>query len=158
MERLIAIFGMIIGVIGFYFVVSNINSIISNSIKRNMNFTSKITLLSNLRDKYKLKPKFYKMVRESLINEDYKEDITNFTPMLNKFPRYLQRELKYNMYLKIFGNFNLLRRLEKNILNAIGDKVKQVHFQESKHNKTKLSTKETTLPKTCTSSKKVMSL
>lgn len=128
---------MIIGVIGFYFVVSNINSIISNSIKMNMKFTSKITLLTQLRDKYKLKPRFFKMVRESLIKEDYKEDIQNFQSMFLKFPKYLRRELKYKMYLKVFGNFSLLRRLEKNILNAIGDKVKQVHFHESRPDQTR---------------------
>jgi hypothetical protein len=125
---------MIIGVIGFYFVVSNINSIISNSIKNNMNFTAKITQLDKIRTRYKLNPNFFKMVRQSLIKKDYIQDIDNFKPMFNKFPNYLREELKYKMYLKMFGNFRILLRLEKHVLNKIGDCVKKVHFHESTFN------------------------
>ena len=125
---------MIIGVIGFYFVVSNINSIISSSIRINMAFTAKITQLSKLNKKYKLDPELFKMVRSSLINEDYKRDISNFKPMFKKFPKYLRKELKYEMYKKVFGNFRILLGLQKKVLNSIGDHVTPLNFQESNIN------------------------
>lgn len=132
LEKSIAIFAMIIGVIGFYYVVSNINSIISSSIRINMAFSSKIMLLDKLNKKYKLDPVFFKMVRRSLIQEDYKRDISNFKPMFQKFPKYLRRDLKYEMYKKVFGKFKILLGLGKKVLNTIGDHVKNLHFQESK--------------------------
>ena len=97
-----------------------------------MNFTAKITLLDRLRNKYQFNPRFFKMVRHSLIKEDYILDLDNFKPMFNKFPKYLRKELKYKMYLKMFGNFRILLQLEKNALNKIGDCVKKSHFHESK--------------------------
>ena len=98
-----------------------------------MRFSLKNTLLDKLNKKYKLDPIFFKMVRKSLIQEDYKRDISNFKPMFKKFPKYLRRELKYQMYLTVFGNFKILLGLEKKILNTIGDHIKSLHFQESKN-------------------------
>ena len=112
-----------------------------------MNFTSKITLLDQLKKRYQLNPKFFKMVRRSLIKEDYILDLDNFKPMFNKFPKYLRKELKYKMYLKMFGNFRILLQLEKSALNKIGDSIKKMHLLESKYNKTKPYIKKTTLLK-----------
>lgn len=145
---------MIIGVIGFYFVVSNINSIISNTIKINMSFTSKISLLNKLKNKYNLDIRFYKMIRSSLIKEDYKRDVENFKPMFQKFPEYLRKELKYQMYLKVFGNFKVLLKLDKNVLNKIGDCSIKLQFQESGTDQTKSFTRRTTRPKRSTSSRR----
>lgn len=148
---------MIIGVIGFYFVVSNINSIISNTIKINMNFTAKISLLDKLQAKYKLNQRFYRMIRKSLIKEDYKRDVESFKPMFRKFPKYLRRELKYQMYLKVFGNFKILLKLDKNVLNKIGDCSAKLHFQKSGPDQIKPFTRRTTPPRRSTSSKRATS-
>ena len=132
LERVIVIFAIIIGVIGFYFVVSNINSIISNSIKKNKNFTICMTKLEKLKKKYDIDEKIYKLAKRALIKEDFKKEVFDFIPMMVSFPKSLKKKLKYDMYINMFGGFRFLKDLPMETVISIGNKMKEVVYQKSK--------------------------
>ena len=126
LERVIVIFAIIIGVIGFYFVVSNINSIISNSIKKNKNFSICMTKLEKLKKKYNIDEKIYKLAKRALIKEDFKKEVFDFVPMMISFPKSLKKKLKYDMYINMFGGFRFLKDLPMETVISIGNKMKEV--------------------------------
>lgn len=123
---------MIIGVIGFYFVVSAITSYISDSINKTSNFAIRIENLRKLRKKYRLSDDLYRIGMASLIKNDISKDRSNFTEMLGKFPKTLKRELKYQMYSSLLKNFPVFKNLRMKMLNTIGDHLKKVQIKESR--------------------------
>ena len=94
-----------------------------------------LTILDKLKNRFTFNTAFYKMVRNCLINEEYKKNIHNFTPLIDSFPKLLKKDLKYTMYINILGNFRILKHLDKKIINTIGDNVKEVTYPESESDK-----------------------
>lgn len=122
---------MIIGVIGFYFVVSNINSIISNTIKKNKNFTICMTKLEKLKKKYKIGDEIYRLAKRAIIKEEHKHEILNYIPLIKTFPKSLKKKLKYEMYINILGGFRFLKDLGMPAVISIGNKIKEVNYEKS---------------------------
>lgn len=126
---------MIIGVIGFYFVISNINSITSNSINQQRLISLQKSFLYKIHEEKKLKPQIFKIINKQIENaHDFKKRRT-VTEFLNIFPKVLKRELKYTFYKNyLFGNFQFLKNFEKKIINSIGDHMIQVNFTKCNSN------------------------
>jgi hypothetical protein len=134
LERSIAIFGMIIGVTSFYFVISDINTIISNSVEKGMKFSFCMAKLEKIQKKYLLSNSVYKKARMSIFNSKPSTDASWKKWFLDQFPMYLQNELKYHIYSKMFSCFEWTSKLTSKTLNLLGDSIREVEFEESKIN------------------------
>ena len=124
---------MLIGVVDFYFVLSNINSIISSTIKKDIEFAAKQTMLEKIQKKYMMDPKIYKNAKISLYEEEYRRDTFDLSPFFEKFPKSLREDLKFHVYSKLLFNFPFFRNLESEIINTIGDYLKESTFNKSKN-------------------------
>jgi hypothetical protein len=123
---------MIIGVIGFYFIISALNAYISDSMNKRAELSMKIYNLKELKQKYRLSDDTYQIGINSLAQNDIAKDKSNFTMMLEKFPKSLKRELKYQMYLSILKNFEFIKTLKMKLVIAIGESLQKVRIKESK--------------------------
>lgn len=131
MERVIAIFSMIIGVIVFYFVVSDINTIISNSVAKEIQVSACMTKLEKIKKKYPISSNMYKAAKLSLFNKNL-NNLVNTKGFLGHFPRSFENELKYHMYSKKFELFNWTQNVPSNFLGRLGDEIREVELEESK--------------------------
>lgn len=124
---------MIIGVIGFYFVVSNINSIISNSIKKQSLISLKKSFLYKINEKKKFKPKILEMISKQI--DDYNEfhEWKEVKKFLNVFPKVYKRDLKYAFYKNLLRDFQFLKSFNKKIINSVGDCMTELSFYKSNH-------------------------
>jgi hypothetical protein len=134
LEKSIAIFGILIGVVGFYFVISSINSVISERLHKNATFTNHINSLMKLKKKKGISEELYRVAISSIFRKDYKRNINNFNDMLNKFPKSLKKELKYKMNIHIFKNFKFVQKLSKKIVNTLGKHIKKIHIKKGNIN------------------------
>jgi hypothetical protein len=131
MERVIAIFSMIIGVTAFYFVVSDINTIISNSVAKEIQVSACMTKLDKIKKMYPISSDMYKAAKLSLFNKNGKQ-LINTKGFLEHFPRSFGNELKFHMYSKKFELFKWTRDLPPIFLGRLGDVIREVELEESK--------------------------
>lgn len=122
---------MLILVVDFYFVLSNINSIISSTIKKDIEFAAKLSMLEKIEKKYALLPQTYKVAKMSLYEEEYRRDSFDLIPFFGKFPKSLRTDLKYHVYSKLLSSFPFFQNLESEIINSIGDCLKECTFDRS---------------------------
>jgi hypothetical protein len=123
---------MLIGVVDFYFVLSNINSIISSTLKMDIEFASKLSMLEKIQKKYTLLPKTYKNAKVCLYEEEYRRDSFDLIPFFEKFPKSLRGDLKFHVYSKLLHNFPFFENLASEIINSIGDCLKESSFKKSR--------------------------
>lgn len=119
---------MIMGVIGFYFVLSDINSIISSTLQSEYNFSSRVTMLEKIQEKYKMDYKVYIQAKRTLFEEERETRVFNIQPFVERFPKFLQLELKYSIYSRDFKNFGVFNYVDPLILAYLGDAVTRVHI------------------------------
>jgi hypothetical protein len=131
---------MIIGVTAFYFVISDINTIISNSVEKRMKFSNCMTKLAKIQEKYTLSSTVLQKARKSIIDSKPCSKMSWQKWFLDQFPMSLQNDLKYHIYSKMFSYFEWSNRLSIKTLNLLGDSVREVEFDESKAHKIPLYT------------------
>lgn len=129
LERVLVTFGIIMGVIGFYFVLSDINSVISTALKEDMNFSSRVTMLEKIQEKYQMNNKVYFKAKRTLFQEENQKGDIELRPFFQQFPRSLRQDLKYSVYSKNFELFAFTKYTEPLILNEIGDCMKRQTFR-----------------------------
>jgi hypothetical protein len=122
---------MIIGVIGFYFIISAINSYISESIKNKSDLSLNISKLYELKKEYQLSENSFQIVQNSLFQNDVVKDKWNFTEMLNQFPKSLKEELKYKMHMSLLDNFEFIKDLKWKLVIELGESFKIIKYKES---------------------------
>lgn len=142
---------MIIGVISFYFVISDINTIISNSVAKGMKLSSRLTKLEKIRQQYILSPQLCQKARVSIFQPRAFSEESSQDWFLAQFPKSLQNQLKFHIYSKLFSFFDWTLSLSPTTLSLLGDVVHQVQFEESGADQTLPCTSRTTLPRTSTS-------
>ena len=135
MERVIAIFGMIFGVIGFSFIIGSITNVISETHIKNATFTKYMKSLRKLKIKKVISYKLHQKVLKSLLRRDYINKISNTNEMLGKFPKYLKKELKYQMNKHKLKHFHFIHKFSKSIINSIGPFFKKTQFYKGNYNK-----------------------
>lgn len=134
---MIAIFGMIIGVIAFYFVVGDINTIISNSVVKGIQVSACMTKLEKIKKKYPISEKMYNDAKIALFNKSSK-GLNNVKTFLEHFPRSYQNKLKFHMYSKMFEHFKWLHNLSPNFLSRLGDDTREINLEEGMYYKAPL--------------------
>lgn len=120
-----------VGVVGFYFVIGAITSIISNSIAKHTAFNNHINSLRKLKKKHGISENLYCIALQSILRKDYKRKRENFADFIAKFPKTLKTELKHQMYRSIFRRIGLAAKLSAKNLIAVGDCIRQVRVRKS---------------------------
>ena len=120
---------MIIGVVGFYFLLSDINSIISNTIHKEIQFSARLAMLERVNNSYKLTEKTYKEAKQSLfeVEKRVKFDLEVF---YNQFPVILKEKLKYHVYSSMLNRFPIFHKLKPEQINHIGDSLQSETFEK----------------------------
>lgn len=106
---------------GFYFVLSNINAVVSNAIQKDIVFSSKLSMLEKIQTKYILTEGVYKDAKISLYEDEFKVQPLDLDSFFCKFPSSIREDLKYNVNFKKLSMFPLLQDLDRSIMNTLGD-------------------------------------
>ena len=93
-----------------------------------------MTKLEKIQKKYMLSSGVYQKARMSIFKSKHSTHASWRKWFLDQFPMYLQNELKYHIYSKMFSFFDWNNQLTFNTLNLLGDAVKEVDFEESSCN------------------------
>lgn len=126
-------FAMVIGVVGFYFVVSDINTIITNSILKNSKLTKKYTLLLKIQEQYEIDKYYIEKAQKALLKKkEIEKDFLEWKDFINYFPEIYSKYLKYEIYISKFKNFKNISKMKKRELNILGDKITEIHISSSK--------------------------
>ena len=139
---------MIIGVVSFYFVVSDINTIISNSVAKGIKVSSCMVKLEKIKELYPVSQKVYSQAKKSLFGKQPLDLARDRRRFLDHFPKSFQNDLKFHIYSKQFKDFPWVPQLGLSVLGMLGDAVREVDFEESKRDQTPKCTSRTTLPRT----------
>jgi len=133
---------MVVGVVGFYFLLSDINAVISEALNKEARFSAKLSMLEKVNIRYKLSPDTYKEARASLFRlaDRTKLDLLFF---YGCFPTHIREELKHAQYSAELAQFPLFRKLKPEQLNRIGDALQLEVFEESRLDQTSSSSKRT---------------
>ena len=132
LERVIVILAMISGVMGFYFVLSNINTVVSSTVRKDIEFAARLSMLEKIKKKYSISAKLYKEAKVSLYEDEYKPIEVNLKPFFIKFHITLRENLKYFMNLKKLNSFRMFDNLDRSIVNSLGKCIKSVKYEPSK--------------------------
>jgi hypothetical protein len=132
LERIIVIFAMISGVMGFYFVLSDINAVVSNAIRKDIEFSAKLSMLEKIQAKYTLTQGVYKDAKISLYEDEFKVIVLDLEPFFKKFPSSIREDLKYNVNSKKLKMFPLFWDLDRSIMNTLGDCLTETVIEPSK--------------------------
>ena len=121
---------MIIGVFGFFILLSDIHSIVSNKVKKKIHISSKLCILKKLNSTIHLTEGTYKKAKSSLYNrtEAKKFDLQIF---YSHFPVRIQKDLKFHVHSLLFRQFQLFNNLSKEQINRIGDSLNYETFKKS---------------------------
>lgn len=120
-----AIFIMLVGVNMFYFLVSNINSIISESIAEERLLNHKYNLLFKLMSKYQISGDLVKGAKNSIDNNSSDFKLKTFS---REFNDTIRRELDYSYFWPVLGKFSSLKYLRQDIFSTIGMNLKKVNY------------------------------
>ena len=121
---------MVIGVVGFYFLLSDINSIISNTVKKEILFSSKLAMLEKVHISYNLADKTYKEAKLSLYKQVDKENF-DLDGFYSQFPIFIREELKFHVYSIMLKPFLIFQKLKMDQINRIGDSLQIETFDKS---------------------------
>lgn len=152
LERVIVIVAMTVGVMGFYFVLSDINAVVSNAIRKDIEFSARLSMLEKIQIKYQLKQDIYKNAKMCLYEDEFKTVELDYDFFYSKFPISLREDLKFHVNSQKLANFALFKDLDRKVMNRLCDCLKEIEFEPSKPHQTKSFTTRTTPPKTSSSS------
>lgn len=121
---------MFVGVVGFYFLLSDINSIISSTVLKEMQFSTKLDMLETVNKNYQLHRATYREARESLyrLSEQDEFDLKTF---YSHFPFHLKEDLKFHVYSQMLSQFPLFHKLDADQINRICDSLQLETFEQS---------------------------
>ena len=119
---------MLIGVNLFYFLVSNITSIISTNITKQNLLKQKLRILFGLMIQYNLPIDLIKRAKHSIDEQKNKVDLKKFS---EQFGEKIKKDLDYYYFFPILKRFSCLKYLRKDILSNIGNKLRKASFNKS---------------------------
>ena len=128
---------MTVGVMGFYFVLSDIHAVVSNAIRKDIEFSSRLSMLEKIQIKYKLNPGVYKKAKMSLYMDEFKVATLDYDFLFSKFPTSLRQDLKFHVNSQKLRPFPLFKNLERKSMNILADALMEMEFDASKHNQIK---------------------
>ena len=131
MERLITIVVMLLGVVSFTFVVSNINSIISQNKKKVKLKSKNLICLENIQRDHKLSDHMISMIKKEIKRTQDIVSLEQFKEMILKFPKKMQDELFLGMFHKSLTSINMFKSLPNEVLILLGKSLKSVIYMPS---------------------------
>lgn len=143
---------MTVGVMGFYFVLSDINAVVSNAIRKDIEFSARLSMLEKIQIKYQLQPQIYKNAKMSLYEDEFRVDTLDFDFFYSKFPISLREDLKFHVNSQKLSQFCIFKDLDRKIMNRLSECLQEMEFEPSKPDQTKSFTTRTTRPRTSSSS------
>lgn len=135
---------------GFYFVLSNINAVVSSTIRKDVEFAARLSMLEKVKKKYGLVEKTYKGAKVSLYESERTDLDFDLQPFFRRFPSSLREDLKFHLNVRKLGSFDIFRNLERSVINTLGDCLKELRVPPSRPNQIRPCTLKTTPPKTYT--------
>ena len=131
MERVIAIFAMIMGVISFTFVVSNINSIISQQKKKQAHQQKNLMYLNRIHEKHGLSKELIKTTKNIIFKNIQVCRIENVDDFFKVYPKSIKTELQLSMYKENMSQIEFFQDLPDEIMITIGRALKPISFTPS---------------------------
>lgn len=120
---------IIIGVNMFYFLVSSINTNISNREIHSKETQKKLFLLYNQMKKFKIPLGIIKRAQKAILSGKRRLADVNLFPA--NFKKSIRVELEYFRYLPILKEFQIFKFLRKDILATLGKHLTEASFHES---------------------------
>jgi hypothetical protein len=122
---------MILGVISFTFVVSNINTILSQSNKKNKKKGKCLIYLEQIRKKYNLSKEAVNMVKNEVV-----KGIKDFSPEdVDKIPKYFPPKIKTELYLSMYKDklkkIKIFKPLSDDVLITLGHAITPIIYTPS---------------------------
>ena len=112
---------MVMGVITFYYMISSINSLITNDIMKGKSENKNLSTLFKIMTEYKLPTDLVKKAKASIFIKD--KNKYNLKDFNNNFKKALRIELSYFIHYPILKNFSFMNCLRKNILTSVGKQL-----------------------------------
>lgn len=124
---------MFFGVISYTFLVSHINSFLTNKTNLLKKRGKGVLFLEKLQKTYQFSQPLYKMalnlIKKSNLNDENKID--NLDYFLNFFPKNLKNELEIYMYESQVNAINMFKGLPNDIIIQIGQTLTPVIYTQS---------------------------
>lgn len=121
---------IIIGVNMFYFLVSSINTNISNKANKEKTKDKKLNLLYTHMKKFKIPIDIIKKAKKAIISG--KETNYNINKFPENFKKSIKIELEFYRYIPLLKEFNIFRFLRKDILATLGKNLTEINYRPSK--------------------------
>jgi hypothetical protein len=111
---------MMFGVMGFYFVLSDINAVVSDTVRKDIEFSARLSMLEKVQKKYDLTYDVYKEAKMSLYEDEFKTPTLDLKSFYSKFPTFLRVDLKFRVNSIKLKNFPIFKNLDRSIVNILG--------------------------------------
>lgn len=120
---------MLFGVISFTFVVSNINSILSEQYQKRSELEKNIIFLDKLQKKYTFSEELFnvskKQIKMKMKSNTIIDDMEAF---LKIFPKKLRNELEISMYGEDLNKIKIFKELTEETIISIGRKLHKIIY------------------------------
>lgn len=122
---------MIVGVIFFTFVVSNINSIISQNNKKHIYQEKNLLYLDKANREYEFSESIMSLAKNSLKKNNGIPVLEKVEDLLRVFPKNLKKKLQLCIYRKKLRKIKFFMGLHSDILIALGQSLYTVIYSKS---------------------------
>lgn len=129
---------IVIGVNMFYFLVSSINTNISNNEIRDKECQKKLFLLFCYMNKFGLPVEIVKQAKRAIVAG--RNELTDVHLFPQNFKKSLRVELEYFRFFPVLKEFHIFKYLRKDILATLGKHLAKANFRRGKSNPTRSST------------------
>ena len=123
---------MIFGVISFTFVVSNINSILSQTYRAERERSKNLIILESIKEKYDFSPELIEVVKMQINKPVPTISSDNFQPTIKIFPTGIKNELLYSMYKDSLNQITFFKDLPPEIINVLGQALTPIVYTAGK--------------------------
>ena len=123
---------MISGVLIFYILIGNMNSMISVSIRKELAINKNITRLDKIGKLYSFEKNFLKSIHVELLADRRRLGKEDFFKVFRQLPSILRKELKFHMYINDIGYFPLFTQVNLDTICQLGDCLTKSRFLAGK--------------------------
>ena len=123
---------MMIGVMGFYFVLSDINAVVSDTVRKDIEFSARLSMLEKIQNKYKLTDDVYKQAKMSLYEDEFRIVNLDLKVFLPRLPSFLREDLKFQVNSVKLKEFVIFKNLDRPVLNQLGKCMVETTFEASR--------------------------
>lgn len=128
LEHIIAIIGMLAGVIFFSLTVGSLTSLISDMDMKNTAYESKLNKLIEIKKNFNVSNQVFSAVQRILKYDIFKSD-ENYTEFLDTLPESMRKEISFAIYKKLVKGIEFFdSQDDKEVISAVGPYLKKVIF------------------------------